>query len=93
MASFDTHIKCDKCHDKGPRNDPCLLGRGDCLACLLLTPDQHQPISVYVHFLLVRSVFYSEIPLPFPNSSLTVVVVVTLVIEQDESTCDICTEI
>ena len=44
MVSFDTHIKCAHCHDEGSRNDPCVLGREDSLACLLLTPDQHQQL-------------------------------------------------
>ena len=44
MASFYTDIKCAHCHDKGSRNDHCVLGSEDCLACMLLTPDQHQQL-------------------------------------------------
>ena len=44
MPSFDTHIKCIHFHDKGFVNNPCVLGRKDCLACHLLTPDQYQQL-------------------------------------------------
>ena len=34
---FYTHIKCAHCHDKRSKNDPCVLGREDCLTCLTNT--------------------------------------------------------
>ena len=36
MANFYTHINCPHCYDKRSKNDPCVLGIEDCLACLLL---------------------------------------------------------
>ena len=44
MASFDTHIKCDHCHDKGSRNNHCVLGTENCHVYRLLTPGQHQKL-------------------------------------------------
>ena len=69
MASFDTHIKCDKCHDKGPRNDPCLLGRGDCLACLLLTPDEHQ--QLYEKGKWITSLDFNDVYFHTPDESVS----------------------
>ena len=36
MASFDIHIHCARCREKGSGSDPCLQGKDDCAACLML---------------------------------------------------------
>ena len=45
MASFDTHVRCARCHEKGSGSDPCVQGKDDCAACLLLTPDQRKQLA------------------------------------------------
>ena len=44
MASCDTHICCAHCREKGAGSDPCVQGKDDCAACLLLTPDQRKQL-------------------------------------------------
>ena len=45
MASFDTHVRCARCREKGAGSDPCVQGKDDCAACLLLTPDQRKQLG------------------------------------------------
>ena len=45
MASFDTHIRCARCRENGTGSDPCVQGKDDCAACLLLTPEQPRPLT------------------------------------------------
>ena len=45
MASFDTRIHCARCREKGAGSDPCVQGKDDCAACLLLTPDQGKQLA------------------------------------------------
>ena len=45
MASFDTHVRCARCREKGAGSDPCVQGKDDCAACLLLTPDQRKQLE------------------------------------------------
>ena len=45
MASFDTHVRCVRCREKGSGSDPCVQGKDDCAACLLLTPDQRKQLA------------------------------------------------
>ena len=46
MASFDTHIRCAHCREKGAGSDPCGQGKDDCAACLLLTPEQRKQLAM-----------------------------------------------
>ena len=45
MANFDTHIRCARCREKGAGSDPCVQGKEDCAACLLLTPEQRKQLA------------------------------------------------
>ena len=45
MASFDTHIRCACCREKGSGSDPCVQGKDDCAACLMLTPEQRKQLA------------------------------------------------
>ena len=45
MASFDTHICCARCRENGTESDPCVQGKDDCTACLLLTPEQRKQLA------------------------------------------------
>ena len=45
MANFDTHIRCAQCREKGAGSDPCVQGKEDCAACLLLTPEQQKQLA------------------------------------------------
>ena len=45
MANFDTHVCCARCREKGSGTDPCVQGKDDCAACLLLTPDQRKQLA------------------------------------------------
>ena len=46
MAGFDTHIRCARCREKGTGSDPCVQGKDDCAACLLLTPEQRKQLAM-----------------------------------------------
>ena len=46
MATFDTHQKCTRCHEKGVGNDICGLGEDSCPACAALIPEQKAQLSV-----------------------------------------------
>ena len=39
MASFNGHLKCARCHDKGMGEDDCVLKK-DCAVCKGFTPEQ-----------------------------------------------------
>ena len=39
MASFNSHSKCARCHDKGVGEDDCILKK-DCAVCKEFTPEQ-----------------------------------------------------
>ena len=45
MASFDTRVRCARCREKGSGSDPCVQGKDDCAACLLLTPEQRKQLA------------------------------------------------
>ena len=45
MASFHTHVHCARCREKGAGSDPCVQGKEDCAACLLLTPEQLKQLA------------------------------------------------
>ena len=45
MASFDTHVRCARCREKGSGSDPCVQGKDDCTACLMLTPKQRKQLA------------------------------------------------
>ena len=45
MANFDTHVRCACCREKGSGTDPCVQGKDDCAACLLLTPEQQKQLA------------------------------------------------
>ena len=45
MASFDTHVCCARCREKGSGSNPCVQGKDDCTACLLLTPEQRKQLA------------------------------------------------
>ena len=45
MANFDTHIRCVRCREKGAGSDPCVQGKEDSAACLLLTPEQRKQLA------------------------------------------------
>ena len=44
MASFDGHLKCARCWDKGVGEDNCVLKK-DCPICKGFTPEQIQQLS------------------------------------------------
>ena len=44
MASFDGHMKCARCRDKGVGEDNCVLKK-DCSNCKGFTPEQIQQLS------------------------------------------------
>ena len=44
MASFDGHLKCERCRDKGVGEDNCILKK-DCLICKAFTPEQVQQLA------------------------------------------------
>ena len=46
MANFDAHIRCACCREKGAGSDPCVQGKDDCTACLLLTPEQRKQLAM-----------------------------------------------
>ena len=41
MANFDAHTHA-RCREKGAGSDPCVQGKDDYAACLLLTPEQRK---------------------------------------------------
>ena len=41
MASFDDHLKCARCRDKGVGEDACVLQK-DCSICKAFTPEVQQ---------------------------------------------------
>ena len=45
MASFDTHVRCACCREKGSGSDPCVQGKDDCAACLMLSPEQRKQLA------------------------------------------------
>ena len=45
MASFESHLRCARCREKGAGSDPCVQGKDDCAACLLLTPEQRKQLA------------------------------------------------
>ena len=49
MANFDTHIHCAWCREKGSGSDPCVQGKDNCAACLLLTPEQWKQLATFTY--------------------------------------------
>ena len=49
MANFNTHIRCARCREKGAGSDPCVQGKEDCAACLLLTPEQRKQLATPIY--------------------------------------------
>ena len=45
MASFDTHVRCAHCRERGSGSDPCVQGKDNCAACLMLTPEQQKQLA------------------------------------------------
>ena len=37
--------RCARCREKGAGSDPCVQGKDDCAACLLLTPEQRKQLA------------------------------------------------
>ena len=46
MVSFDVHVCCACCCEKGSGTDPCVVGQDDCPACLLPTPEQQKQLAM-----------------------------------------------
>ena len=63
MAMFDQHSKCQRCHDKGPGSDPCVL-KTECQFCNAFTSDQKSQLATPTY--KARKGKKMASPLPFP---------------------------
>ena len=46
MASFDSHQKCEHCHEKGVGTNRCVLGEESCPLCAATAPEERVQLSV-----------------------------------------------
>ena len=51
MASFDSHLHCARCRDKGKGKDTCVESKNslDCVHCNALTPEQRAQLATASH--------------------------------------------
>ena len=66
MASFDTHIRCARCCEKGSGSDPCVQGKDDYAACLLLTPEQRKQLAMPTYKLRKEKIDPSQVSVVGP---------------------------